>query len=245
MKPKQLRSLITPDEAPGLVEVTRSMHAAVREHVLAVTYAAQAKIMVPALQAPLERTGGGREQRILALSRAISQATLALARLPTPTEDGIVLARRRPGAEPAVSPTVERLIGGVVEHHDGDPSQPPAKPIAQVLREEEEEFRRRMAPLLGAINRGELPGQANHRADWETRVDAERMASDAAAGAGADYHIHADRMGCDAHDDHHIDADRMHATAPEEAYSRPFGSSQSRTSPPPLAPAPRPRVRVL
>lgn len=244
MKPKALRSLITPDEAPGAVELTRSVHAAVREHLLTLTYAAQAKIMVPAMQAPLERTGGGREQRVLALSRAISQATLALSRLPVPTDDGIVLARRRPGAEPKVNATVERLIGGVIEYHQDDTSRPPERPIDQVV-DEEAEFRRRMAPLLGAINREELPGQARHRPDWETRVDAERMASDAAVRAGADHHIHAHRMGDEANADYHIHADRLDASAPEEAYSRPFGSSPNHTSPPRPAPGPRPRVRVL
>lgn len=244
MNRKAQRSLITPDEAPGLVEFTRSMHAAVREHVMTVTYSAQAKLLIPAMQAPLERTGGGREQRVLALSRAISQATLALSRLPIPTAEGVVLARRRPGAEPAVSPTVERLIGGVIEVHHDVRTEPPERSIDQVI-DHEAEFRRRMAPLLGAIEREELPAQAHHRPDWETRVDAERMASDAAARAGSDHHIHADRMVEDGRPDYHNHADRMDRTAPEEAQSRPFGSSPSHTSPPRPAAAPGPRVRVL
>jgi hypothetical protein len=243
MKHKAACSLITPDEAPGLVEFTRSMHAAVREHVMAVTYTAQAKLMIPAFQTPNERFGGVREQRILALSRAISQATLALSRLPTPTEDGIMLAKRRPGAEPAASPVVERLIGSVVNVHQDDKTQPPERSLVQVLADEEAEFRRRIAPLLGAIDREELPGQTHHRPDWETRVDAERMASDAAARATSDHRDRAERMGEAAEADHHIDADRMDASAPEEAYSRPFGSSPNRILPPRSTQGPR--VRVL
>ena len=268
MPRKPLRSLITPEEAPGLVAVTTAMHTAVCEHLLALTYNAQARIMNPGVQSPDERRNGQHEHRILALSRAISQAALALSRLPVPTDAGLVAGARSVGAQAPHYPATQRLLEGILYVHDTDPEAARPKKYVDIMAEEERLFRRKMAPLLGAINRGELPGQPNARPDWEEHAHALQAGEDALGlnnldsvdrmddTSGAYNFETADRMD-GRHDSassaaparggrYSVDSvDRMDGAAWEAAENRPFGSSPTPTSPPTRPPSPRPRVRVL
>jgi hypothetical protein len=236
MPRKIVRPVIARAEAPGLFAVAYALRVAVAEHVLVVTWAAQAHMMMPELCGPDLRLNGQHERRILRLSTAIAQATLAFHRLPVVTCDSLILSPPGRGAQAPQNPVTRARLEAVINSPEATEPPQHAPETLTSLEKEDRLFRLRMEPLLGPMRPSTIAESV------------QRMVTLAGSKPGTTTSESAHRMGGrkrrDAGTTHSESVERMSRSKPQEAGTI-RSESVERMTPPDAKPLEIPRFWVI